>query len=201
MNAGTTTERVLFALRQLLTGRDMRPGERLDPALLAQRLNASRTPVREALHLLTGEGLVESRAGGGFNLPFLDASSLQDCYEWSAQALALAVRNWPRRHRDVPPLPPITGTDPIAERVARLFLHMGRLSRNAEHAREIGRLNARLHHVRLAEEAIIERLDEELAALTAIISSDDRPEILRTIANYHRRRKNIAAKIVKSAYQ
>lgn len=99
MSAGAITERVLVSLRQLLTGRTMRPGDHLDPALLAERLASSVTPVREALHRLSGEGLVESRARGGFILPFLDAAGLQDLYAWSGQVLALAIRAWPRRRR------------------------------------------------------------------------------------------------------
>jgi DNA-binding GntR family transcriptional regulator len=48
MNAGATAERVLKALRLRLMDRDIRPGDRLDPALLTSQLGASATPVREA---------------------------------------------------------------------------------------------------------------------------------------------------------
>jgi len=200
MSAGATTERVLIALRQLLASREFRPGARLDPAMLAQQIGASATPLREALHLLTGEGVVESRAGGGFNLPFIDASSLHDSYEWSEQLLNLAIRHWPRRHHVVlpPPLSAEMGT--IAERCAALFLHIGRHSSNREHGRAISRLNARLHHVRLTEQRVIERLDEELQDLTATILSQDRPSITRSISNYHKIRQRLSTNIIKEIY-
>ncbi|MGK4455738.1 GntR family transcriptional regulator, partial [Klebsiella pneumoniae] len=59
MNSGPTAERVHEALKRRIMGREFRPGDRLDPAVLAAPLSSSVTPVRDALHLLTGEGLVE----------------------------------------------------------------------------------------------------------------------------------------------
>lgn len=201
MSAGSTTERVLIALRQHLTGSDMKPGARLEPAQLAQRLGASLTPVREALHLLTGEGLVESRPTGGFNLPFLDAGGLHDRYEWSAQLLTLAVRTWPRRRRKGEPTLPSPSAGSIADRCARLFLHIGQLSSNAEHARVLSMLNARLHHVRLAEEGMIERLDDELQALAAAIDAQDRSAVMWLIDDYHKKRKKITTEIIDFIYR
>lgn len=201
MSAGATTERVLNALHQLLASREFTPGTRLDPGMLAQRLGASATPLREALHLLTGEGLVESRAGGGFNLPFLDASGLHNSYEWSEQLLVLAIRHWPRRRggATLPP-PPSGNLGTIAERCAALFLHIGRQSSNREHAWAIARLNARLHHIRLAEERVIERLDDEVQAMTILTATQDRTSIIRSISNYHKTRQHLCTNIVKESY-
>jgi hypothetical protein len=115
MNAGATAERVLKALRLRLMDRDIRPGDRLDPALLTSQLGASATPVREALHVLSGEGLVEARAGGGFCLPLLDEAALQDRYDWSGQLLQIALRHWPRESRDLRANPLAgAGQDPAA---------------------------------------------------------------------------------------
>ena len=72
MNSGATAERVHEVLKTRIMGREFRPGDRLDPAVLAAPLGASVTPVRDALHLLTGEGLVETRTSGGFHVPALD---------------------------------------------------------------------------------------------------------------------------------
>lgn len=46
-------------LRRALLSGDLIPGERLLTAQLAERFNVSPTPLREALHRLSGEGLVE----------------------------------------------------------------------------------------------------------------------------------------------
>jgi len=55
-----TFDRVYAAIRKRLRDGLYRPGERLEPALLSDELNASVTPVRDALHRLTGERLVEA---------------------------------------------------------------------------------------------------------------------------------------------
>lgn len=46
-------------LRRALLNGDLRPGERLLTAQLAERFQVSPTPLREALHRFAGEGLVE----------------------------------------------------------------------------------------------------------------------------------------------
>src|SRR3546814_14778609 len=75
---------------------ELRPGDRLDPAVLAELLASSVTPVGDALHMLAGEGLVEARTSGGFHLPSIDEPGLEDLYAWAGEVAALAIRAWPR---------------------------------------------------------------------------------------------------------
>lgn len=60
--------RVLIQLRDLILKGAFAPGERLAEIPLAERLNASRTPVRLALTTLEYEGLIDSLAGGGYQM-------------------------------------------------------------------------------------------------------------------------------------
>jgi DNA-binding GntR family transcriptional regulator len=55
-------------LRTRILRGDVEPGRRLAQAELAAELGVSRTPVREALRRLTGEGLVEFRTNYGFSV-------------------------------------------------------------------------------------------------------------------------------------
>jgi DNA-binding GntR family transcriptional regulator len=58
----------------------LRPGERIDQDAEAQRLNASRMPVREALRRLEAEGLVEILRHRGAVVRRLSVEDLEDLY-------------------------------------------------------------------------------------------------------------------------
>jgi DNA-binding GntR family transcriptional regulator len=58
-------------IRALILSGDVAPGTRLGQVDLAQRLGVSRTPVREALRRLTGEGLVDFEDQRGFRVAAL----------------------------------------------------------------------------------------------------------------------------------
>lgn len=201
MNSGATAERVHEVLRRRIMGREFRPGDRLDPAVLAAPLASSVTPVRDALHLLTGEGLVETRTSGGFHVPAIDEPALKDLYDWSAELLALAMRRWPRAEmRTV--LDQDRAEDMlIADHVAGVFLTIARHSANGEHARAMHRLNARLHVVRMVEPHVLDEVDEELAAWAPALAGGERDRLRRLSASYHRRRRRAAADLVRAVYR
>jgi GntR family transcriptional regulator of vanillate catabolism len=60
--------RVLVQLRDLILKGAFSPGERLAEIPLADRLGASRTPVRLALSSLQHEGLIEASPSGGYQM-------------------------------------------------------------------------------------------------------------------------------------
>src|SRR5918994_1240035 len=55
-------------IRGLVLSGELAPGTRLGQVELAERLGISRTPVREALRRLGGEGLVEGHSHRGFRV-------------------------------------------------------------------------------------------------------------------------------------
>jgi DNA-binding GntR family transcriptional regulator len=75
------TDVVYEAIRDAIINRVIPPGSRLTEAALADQLNVSKTPVREALLKLRQIGLVEpsGRRGGRITLP--SRSSIQHAYE------------------------------------------------------------------------------------------------------------------------
>jgi DNA-binding GntR family transcriptional regulator len=56
----TIRQKVYEYLRESILGAEIKPGERIVEADIAGRIGVSRTPVREALHSLEREGLLES---------------------------------------------------------------------------------------------------------------------------------------------
>lgn len=61
---------------------DLRPGDRLDPAIIARELGVSHIPVREAMQGLAGEGRVTHIPRRGFFIPSIDFETLESVYHW-----------------------------------------------------------------------------------------------------------------------
>jgi GntR family transcriptional regulator of vanillate catabolism len=95
-------ERVLVQLRDLILKGAFSVGERLAEIQLAERLGASRTPVRLALATLENEGLVEQSPGGGYMMrrftqrEIFDAISVRGHLEGMAARL-IAEHGVPRQ--------------------------------------------------------------------------------------------------------
>ena len=64
----------------ILSGRFV-PGERLTEEHLAEELGISRTPVREALHKLEQEGLIEPLESRGFRVPHDSPEEIEDLFD------------------------------------------------------------------------------------------------------------------------
>lgn len=68
--AASLREQVVEAVHHDLRAGAIAPGERVTEEGLARRLNVSRTPIREALAQLSHQGVLQSRPGGGYVVPF-----------------------------------------------------------------------------------------------------------------------------------
>ncbi len=121
MNAGSTMERVYLDLKARIVGGAYPPGTRLDPFHLAKRLAASPTPVREALHRLSGERIVDSWHQEGFRQPIFAESDLCDLYRWSGALLGLALRDPALQQSETVTMLPSMDVEDYPARVARLF--------------------------------------------------------------------------------
>jgi hypothetical protein len=196
VNSGITSGRVYEALKGRLLGAEFRPGERLEPALLSETVASSVTPVREALNILLGEGLVEARTGSGFHVRSIDEPGLADLYAWNSEVLAAALRGWPATATR---LHPDTAADAVTAR--RCFERLAGGSTNAEHLVAVRRLSDRLGAARHVEGRIIGDGQTECAAILAAAGAGDRRTAARLIAAYHRRRIHHAAAIVRQLYR
>lgn len=196
--AGATAERVYEALKTHVLRGAFRPGVRLDPAVLADQLASSVTPVRAGLNMLVGEGLVETGTGEGFHVPLLDEPALKDRYAWNAEILGVVLRRAADRALAAHPA---VDADSAVARVAGLFLEIARWSPNQEHARAISLMNDRLHAARVAESSVLADIDGELDGIAGAVGQMDGRLLRPMVTHYHRRRVRAAATILRKLYR
>ena len=80
MESGTLPERVANWIRTEIVEGRLGPGERIRQEAVAQHLNTSRMPVREALKRLHDEGLVTHVSHVGARVAALDLAELDEIY-------------------------------------------------------------------------------------------------------------------------
>ncbi|MFZ5558309.1 MAG: GntR family transcriptional regulator [Pseudomonadota bacterium] len=162
-------DEVAARLRDLITRGELSPGERLNERVLTERFGISRTPLREAIKVLSSEGLVELLPNRGAAVTRITRADAEDMFQVMAVLEALGGELACQR----------AGDDDIAE-VRALHYQM-----RAHHARgelaDYFRLNQRIH------EKIIECARN--AALTGVYRSlSGRIRRARYMANLSRER-------------
>nr|WP_315380768.1 GntR family transcriptional regulator [uncultured Sphingomonas sp.] len=183
MSPGATFERVYGAIKQMLLDGELPPGAPIEPAIIGREIAASITPVRDALHRLTGERLVEAPNHNGFRVPLLSEAALRDLYQWNGRVLGLAARQ-------VQPASDtrIQHSGSAQEITATLFLRVAQATESAELVATVRSLNDRLMVVRRAEVATLPVIVEEIPGLGSIIAAGDRVALTAALTRYHRRR-------------
>ena len=83
-------------IRGYVLGGEVPQGARLGQVELAERLGISRTPVREALRRLAGEGLVDFHSNRGFRVADLGLGCGATPIGGKGHPGAQASRRWPR---------------------------------------------------------------------------------------------------------
>lgn len=196
MSPGATFERVYRAIRMELGSGRLQPGDALEPAALAATLSASITPVRDALHRLVGERLVESPRRDGFRTPAVTELGLRHLYRWNEALLLLATRSM-----SATPNPGLSlASDPAGpvDRAELVFGAIATAGGNPEQSDAVGALSDRLRPIRNAELGVIDDIAAELAAIESEVSQWQPGRLRRLLATYHRRRERLAPEIVAS---
>jgi DNA-binding GntR family transcriptional regulator len=80
-NPVTIREKVYRAIRNDILNGLVSPGERIVEARLAEQIKTSRTPVREALHILEREGLLESIPRVGYRVKRIKWDEVEEICE------------------------------------------------------------------------------------------------------------------------
>jgi DNA-binding GntR family transcriptional regulator len=200
MSRPGTFERVYAAIKRQLRDGVFRPGDRLEPAVLSEQLNASATPVRDALHRLTGERLVEAPRHEGFRAPVLTETTLRHLYAWHRDLLLLALA----RRGGAAGLGQTVaeGQDSVGiqERRNAIFLSLVSSGGNPEHVQALASLLERIEPIQRLEDRFLDALDAEISQISDAIRAGDRTALRRTLVQYHRRRQRIVPELLASLY-
>ncbi|QNG43878.1 MULTISPECIES: GntR family transcriptional regulator [Sphingobium] len=186
-------ERVYRALKEDYAAGLFIPGRRLDLQEIADRYHSSKTPAREALCRLMGEGLIEPHPDGGLRLPNYSGQRLVQLYAWNMSllmSLVHEVRLSVLRHAIELASPRTLQSTPvgISHAVGSLFLSLATATGNEFAIATVGNLNERLHYVRIGEIHDIGDAAKEVRTLTNISVRDLQKSMRRRLESYHMRR-------------
>lgn len=184
-------ERSYSAVKDMLREGRYPPGARLEANRLADELGVSMTPIRDVLHRLVGERLVEASAGDGFHVPRHSEAELRDLYEWHSALILIALRT---AHACPEPVTDEQlAEETLAGRTALIFGRIAELAPNGEIAAAIAAVADRLHPFRIAERDVLDPVAGELEEL--VVPGAGLPQAVR---RYHlRRMKAVPALLVR----
>jgi len=127
------SQRVAAELRRSILTNRRRPGDRLIEESLSAELGVSRIPIREALRLLAGEGLVEVQPRRGASVADISADVARDLVEVRATLEGLNARLAARHH------------DPAIVEELKRVLKEGNRAARSKNAEDLVRLNGEFH--------------------------------------------------------
>jgi len=154
----------------------------------AERLRLSTTPVREALARLSGEGLVERAASGGYVAMRLDAGSIGDRFALQGEHLAFAIRLNARALGGRLPAPVLPSRDAPGTTVRHLFSVVVCSAGNTVLWEIWDRIERQLEVVRRLEPPLFRDLSEEAERLHSAWRDDLPGAFAEACAEYHARR-------------
>lgn len=91
-DAGSLADQAYDKIKKRIFDFDLMPGDRLSESDLAQQINVSRTPLRQALQRLQHEGFVEAIPKVGWLIPPLSFEKFDELYDFRVLIECFAVR-------------------------------------------------------------------------------------------------------------
>ncbi|GAA3549126.1 GntR family transcriptional regulator [Amycolatopsis ultiminotia] len=162
------TEVVLAEIRRGILTRELRPGQQLVEAELAARLGVSKTPVREALKVLSNTGLVTFSPYKGASVCVVDAELARSVYDVRMVLEPEALRR------------AVLAQDPaLSEDAAGALQEASAALADSDHA-TLSLLNRRFHRALYAgcgNPLMVSMLDDlrDRAALITVVGWDSSP--------------------------
>ena len=177
----------------------IRPGTVLNLQRLSEEYGTSVSPVRDTIHRLVGEKLLELYPGGGFRLPVPTADGLHRLYRWHDLLIRQAVRT-SLGESQIAPLSVLTiGEDSpqhLAGITSEIFAHLAQAAENTEFVAAIASATERLYFARLQEPAVMKDVPRELRSIVDVAINGTAAAVRDAVWEYHRRRLRRVQKIV-----
>ncbi len=194
-------ERVYHDLKDVICNGGVLPGGRVDVAEMCNRFGASRSPVRQALSRLVGEGLLELHSHDGYYRPRVTPQNVRDLYDWNEAVLTQALVEIAQKLEAGLPLPALeVDCEDVVATTEIVFVAIAAAGGNTEYVRAIGSNNDRLRAVRLRKASGLFDRPSELRAFVKAWSTPDIPGLTHLVAAYHARRRGALSDIVVAAY-
>ncbi len=205
-------ESLYLAVKDMAILFEFKPGERINEVELAQRLGASRTPLREALNRLVAEGFLVLKQDRGFFCRDLKPREMFELYQFRAVLEVAAIRlaceqATEQEVTDLAHFLDQTGPqegDRSSEELVALdeFFHekIMALSRNMEMSRTLENINARIKYFRwVGMDSMREQTQHQhRAIIRALMARDADLAAHRMNAHITRRLEQITAAIKES---
>ena len=112
-------QHVFENLKSAIIRGDMPPGNRLVESRLAEALGISRTPVREAIHKLEREGLIQKLPRGGFSVSNLTHEEIEETFGIRSVLESYAARLAAIKHQR-------QELEPLEEKIEEFQYHLNR---------------------------------------------------------------------------
>lgn len=188
MHKHDVTEEVFLLLQAQILNFKLLPGVKISDKEVAAGQGLSRTPVREALIRLAGQGLVEARHNRGFTVKIFSIKEIEDLYTMRAtleeMSVGLATQNLDPDHADqlqrlletYPPLMKAQDLVRFNEADDRFHELIASASRNALLAKTLKNLQGQIRIVRrydhLRPSSFKETYDEHQQILGHILQGE-----------------------------
>jgi DNA-binding GntR family transcriptional regulator len=156
----TLGDQVYAIIWEQIVSHKLRSGDKISDLRLSEELGVSRTPIREALHRLSQDGIVRSESRRGFFVTTISSQDVSEVYDIRTALEVLAVRL---------ALPQITDADLDDEQRAVSELR-SEIIAGVDGAEERWLARDRAFHRMLAQKARNNRLESILTGLQTQIS-------------------------------
>jgi DNA-binding GntR family transcriptional regulator len=206
-------QRLYQIVKNMAISFEFKPGERINEVNLAKRLEASRTPLREALNRLVSEGFLTSKRGHGFYCRDLKPREIFELYQLRAiletaavrltceQATEEEVRELQQFLNQTGPEVEGRNSDHLVDLDEHFHCQIMHLARNIEMQRTLENINARIRYFRWVDmDSKRETTQDEHRKIVEAIGARDTELAVNRMNDHIQRRQGQITEAVKESY-